>query len=136
MANTLSNIPVVRGVGVHWGVSTTGVTGAGTFKLQSTDHNQGSDSDIVHDASGFAVNKTYYNFNESATLDVVVTGSANSASVAPTLAKPSDIITITDSVYTQLAGTDWLVDSVSIKRSNTSAMRVTYSLTRYPLITG
>lgn len=135
MANILSSTPIYRGVDVHWSVKSTSITGAGIFKLQSTDHGLQADTEIVQDGSGFACNKTYYNFNETATLEVVITGAGATGAVTPVLAEPSDIITITDIVYTQLAGTDWLVDSVSIKRSNTTAMRVTYSLSRYPLIT-
>jgi hypothetical protein len=135
MGNILNSVPVHRGIGVHWAVQSTTVSGAGTFKLQSTDHTLQAATDMVQDGSGFTVNKTYYDFSESATLECVITGTNGTGNVSPTLAEPSDIITITDSVYTQLAGTDWLVDSVSVKRSNTSAMRVTYNLTRYPLIT-
>jgi len=131
----MNSSPVYRGVKVHWAVGSTGVSGNGTFKLQSRDHNMGADSEVVQDATGFAVNKTYFNFNESATLEIVNTSSGTGGDLTPTIPSPSDMLTITDTIYTQIAGTTWLVDGVSTKSSNTSALRTTLNLTRYALIT-
>lgn len=126
--------PVHKGVGVHWGVTSTGCTGFGTFVLQSRDFSKRADSEVIQNASGFTVNKTFFNHNDSATLEVVVTGSSGGA-VAPVLAEVGDVVTITDSTFTNIAGTNWLVEDVSSRSSNTSAMRLSFSLTKYPLIT-
>lgn len=131
----MPSTPVHRGVKVHWAVGSTGCTGMGTFKLQSTDHNLAADSEIVQDSTGFAVNKTYYNFTEQATLEIVNTSTGTGGDLTPTIPAVSDMLTISDTVYTQIAGSTWIVDSVSTKRSNTAALRTTVALTRYPLIT-
>lgn len=131
----MNNTPQFHGVKVHWACSSTGVSGVGTFAMQSRDHNKASDSEIVQDGTGFAVNKTYYNFSESATIEVIQTASGPGGNLVPTLPEPSDILTLSDTIYTAIAGTSWLVESVGTRSSNTSAQRTTLNLTRYPLIT-
>lgn len=125
--------PVHKGVGVHWGVSSTGCTGFGTFALQSRDLSKRADSEVIQDATGFATNKTFFNHTDSATLEVVFTGSSG-GNLTPTIAEIGDTLTITDSVFTQIAGTTWIVEDVSVRSSNTTAMRATVNLTKYPKI--
>jgi hypothetical protein len=127
----MRNSPLHKGVGVHWGVSSTGIAGLGTFTLTSNDHGRQAARDSIQDPTGFTVNVTYYDYMESANLSVVITGSLGSGNVTPSLPEIGDVVTITDSVYTALSGSNWLLDSVSTSRSNTSAMRASYGLTRY-----
>lgn len=128
--------PVHRGLKVHWACgSSTITTGIGTFKLQSRDHSLNADTDMVQDATGYVVNKTYFNHTETATLDYVPTDTGSGGDLTPTIPALGNILTITDTVYTAIAGTNWMVDGVNTKSSNTSAMRVTLNLTRYGNIT-
>ncbi len=125
---------IYKGVGVHWGVNSTGVAAYGTFKLQSRDHTLKSEMETVRDAEGTTVSKVYYDPNEEATFEYIPTG-ASGGGVTPTLPACGDMVTVTDAAYTRIANTNWLVDEVSTKSSNTSVMRVTVRMTRYPSIT-
>ena len=90
--------PVHKGVGVHWACSSTGVTGFGTFSMQSRDFNKRADSEVIQDATGFATNKTYFNHMDQATMEVVVTGSAG-GNLTPTIAEVGDVIRIDRSTF-------------------------------------
>ncbi len=126
---------IYKGVGIHWGVgSTTHELHNG--KLQTRDHTLKSEMETVRDAEGVTVNKTYYDPNQEATLEFVTTGSAGVGNAKPELPAIGDVVSLSDDVYTQIAGTVtganvWMVDEVSTKSSNTSAMRVTIRITRY-----
>lgn len=133
----MTTTPIYHGVKVHWGVgSSTAIGVSGTFVLQGRDHGMTADAEVIQDATGFAVNKTYYNHNESATFDYVPTDTYDGAgNLTPSIPTVGALVTVTDTVYTTIAGTNWLIDSISTKSSNTSAMRVTLTLSRYGLIT-
>jgi len=122
-----------HGVGVNFGVSSSfsGVTGA----FQTRDHSIQSGNEIIANGIGDPVNKTYYGQYETATFEYVATGAGPSGTVAVTYPTQGSTLTITDTVYTQISGSSWLVDKVSTKGSNTTSVRVTCELTRYPLIT-
>jgi len=129
----MSNIH--KGVGCHWGVGSTTYT-LTNGKLQTRDHTRKSEMETVRDADGITVNKTYYDPNEEGTLEFVITGSAGTGNAAPVLPSIGDVVTLTDSVYTQVSGSAtglnvWLVEDCSTKSSNTSCMRATFKLQRY-----
>lgn len=128
----MSNI--YRGVGCHWGVGSS--TGVLVGKLQTRDHTRKSDKDTIRDADGVEVSAIYYDPNEEATFEAVVTGSAGVGDATPTMPANGDVVTITDTKYTQISGSAtgtnvWLVDDVSTKSGNTSAMRISLKLSRY-----
>lgn len=125
---------IYKGVGCHWGVTSSTATAFGTMKLQTRDHTLKSESETIKDADGVTVSKVYYDPTQEATFEYVATAVSGGVA-APTLPACGDIFTVVDSVYTQIASTAWLVDDVSTKSSNTSAMRVTVKCTRYPSIT-
>jgi len=128
----LSNI--YKGVGCHWGVgSTTAVVAFGTFKLQTRDYTRKSEMETIRDYEGTTVSKIYYDPTEEATFEYVVTA-ASGGVAAPTLPAIGDVITVVDTV-SGVGGTSWLCDDVSTKSSNTSCMRVTVKMTKYPSIT-
>lgn len=125
---------IYKGVGVHWGVTSSGATAFGTMKLQTRDHTLKSDMDTIRDADGVTVAKIYYDPTQEASFEYIPTGASGGA-VTPTLPTIGDVVTVTDSTYTQIAATNWLVDDVSTRSSNTGVMRVTIRMTRYPQIT-
>jgi hypothetical protein len=125
---------VYTGVGIHWGVGSSGITSFGTFKLQTTDHTKKSKVEEITDGDGNTVGKVYYDLMEEGTFEYIPTG-VSSGSITPTLPNVGDKFTVTDTVYTQLAATNWLVDEVNIKRSNTSAMKVSVKCSKYAAIT-
>lgn len=125
---------IYKGIGIHWGVSSSGCTAFGTMKLQTRDHTLKSESETIKDADGVTVSKIYYDPTQECTFEYIPSGASGGA-VTPTLPACGDVITVTDSAYTQVASTAWLVDDVSTKSSNTGVMRVTVKCTRYPSIT-
>lgn len=130
---------IYKGIGIHWGVGSTTYT-LTNGKLQTRDHTKKSEMETVKDADGVTVQKTFYDPSEEATLEVVITGSAGTGNVTPVLPACGDIVTLTDTTYLAISGSAtgtnvWMVDDVSTKSSNTSAMRATFKLTRYMGIT-
>ena len=129
MANTY------KGVGVHWGVNSTTVTAFGTCKIQSRDHSKKSQSETIKDSEGVTVSKIYYDPTEEISFEYVPT-TATGGTATPTLPDIGTFITMSnDTAYTAIANKVFIVDDVSTKSSNTSAMRVTIKATYYPQIT-
>lgn len=123
----------VRGVGVNFGISSSlaGVTGV----FQTLDHTYRSDAEIVQDGSGESVAKVYYNASQEASFTYVATGTNGVANATVTVPTIGSLLVVTDAGYTAIAATTWLVDEVSVAKSNTGAARVTCKLTKYPAIT-
>jgi hypothetical protein len=123
-----------RGVGLHFGVnSTTAYVVSGTLRTQSRDHNLKAEKEQVRDGDGTTVGIVYYDPSEEATFEFIPTSSGVSGTLNPSnsLSAIGSMGTVTDSVYTAIAGTNWIVDDVSTKGSNTSALRVTLKLIRF-----
>lgn len=133
----MTTTPVYHGVKVHWGTTSTGVTTViGTFALQGRDHNLGSDADVIQNGNGFALGKTYFNHNEAGTFDYIpYTAATPAGDLTPTIPAVGTMIVVTDTVYTAISGSQWMVDSISTKSSNTAAMRVSLGISRYGGIT-
>lgn len=129
---------VSNGVSVAFGISSTSFSGSGigTFKLQSRNHSKKAKKEDVADATGATVQRTYYDPSEEATLEYIQFA-ANNAALTAALVTPAigAIVTITDTSYTEIAGTNWMVDDVSSAGSNTSATKITLKLERFAGIT-
>lgn len=121
-----------HGVGVNFGVSSSlaGVTGA----FQTRDHNYQSSHESIMSGAGEFVEDTTYGAFETATFEYVSTGASGGA-VAVTVPTVGSIITVTDPSYSAIAQTNWIVRSVDVKGSNTTATRVTCNLWRAVAIT-
>lgn len=122
-----------HGIGVNFGVSSSlsAITGA----FQTRDQNfQGSNESIMDGGGNFVQDSTYGLF-ETATFEYVATGAGPNSNVAVTLPTVGELLTVTDTVYTQIAGTAWIVRGYDVKGSNTSATRVTVNLWRASAIT-
>jgi hypothetical protein len=126
---------VYHGVGVHWGTSSTTSTTLGTLKLQSRDHEKKSEMEAVKDGDGITVGKIYYDQMDEATFEYIPTSSTVNGTLTPTLPAIGDLISISDTTYTAIAGATWICESVSTKSSNTSALRATVKLVKYQSIT-
>ncbi len=120
-----------NGVGIQFGVTSSMSTVTGV--LQTRDHGYESDKEIVRNGIGDTVSATYYDLRETATFDFVTTG-ASGGVVTATFPAVGDKVTVVDTIYTQIANTNWLVDNVDTKGSNTTALRVSLKMTRYPAI--
>lgn len=131
------NVPKNNGIGVHWGVSSTGITGYGSLAINGTTQGLEADTATATDGDGFVVADVTYNHRETATLETWVSGSADAvnATVAQAnLPQTGDQLTITDSVYTLFAGSNWIVGSVGVTRAATDLAKASISLRRYAKI--
>jgi hypothetical protein len=133
MANTF------LGVSIKFGTSdSTAIPGfaAGTFVLQDEDHDKDAKVEDVDDADGITVQRTIYNPSEKAKFHFVYKGASASA-VATALGSATwfpaigAIGTVTNAVDAAIAGTNWIIEKVAKKRSNTKAMLVTLDLVRF-----
>ncbi len=131
------NTPQVNGIGCKWGVATTGLNGYGALILQSIGQTLESDNELIKDQNGYTVTRVDYDHRETATLEAWISGSSDSASASVTTAsvpQPGDSITITDSVWTALSGSNWIAGNVSLNGSNVGYVKVSIALTRYAKI--
>lgn len=135
-----------HGVSISWGIGTTIIGVNGLF--QSREHVYLADGEVISDAGDTPTSKVYWNYREEAIFTYVAYQPAvnfRDAFVStPTIGEfvsVSDFIYPADSTdggYNSATGTYrglWLVDAVSVSNSNTSAVRVTVKLSRYPFIT-
>ena len=127
------------GVSIKFGVTdSTAIPGfaSGTFVLQDEDHDKDAEVDDTQDPDGITVQRTIFNPKEKATFSFVFKA-ANNASVATAMGTATympaigDIGTVTNTVDSAIAGTNWIVAKVSKKRSNKNAMRFTLELERF-----
>lgn len=122
-----------HGVGVNFGVSSSIAAVTGAFQTRDNTYNASNES--IMNGSGAFVEDTTYGQYETATFEYVATGAGPGVTAAVTFPTVGDIITVTDTGYTQIAQTNWIVRDVTIRGSNTTATRVTCNLWRAVNIT-
>lgn len=122
-----------HGVGVNFGVSSSlaGVTGA----FQTRDHNYQASNESIMNGNGDFVEDTTYGTFETAQFEYVATSTGPSGNITVTVPTVGAIITVTDAGYPAIAQTNWIVRSVDVRGSNTTATRVTCNLWRAAAIT-
>lgn len=133
----MTTAPKFAGVGVHWGVNSTGITGFGALVITSTDQSMEADTETATDPFGYVVTDITYNHRETATLETWISGSSGGGAVVvanTSYPQPGDTVTIVDAVATGLAGTTWIAGGASVRRSNTSMAKVSIPLRRYAKI--
>jgi hypothetical protein len=122
-----------HGVGVNFGVSSSLANITGAFQTRTNAYAASNES--IMDGVGTYVEDTTYGVHETATFEYVATGTGPSGAVAVTLPTVGDLLTVTDVGYSQIAQTNWIVRSVDVRGSNTTATRVTCNLWRATGIT-
>jgi hypothetical protein len=117
-----------HGVGVSFGVSSSlaGVTGA----FQTRDHNYQASNESIMDGQGSFVEDSTYGQFETAQFEYVATGAGPSGAATVTVPVVGDYLVVTDTHYTAIAQSNWIVRSVDVRGSNTTAARVTVNLWR------
>jgi hypothetical protein len=95
-------------------------------KIQSIDHEYKNEVASVKDADGKTVARAYYDFNEEATFEYYAT------EVNPTITSNGTLCTITDATVTGIAGTTWIVESMSSKVTNTDYYKITLKISKWP----
>jgi hypothetical protein len=126
-------INTYHGVGINFGIAPTVTYVTGLF--QTNDHGLTADTEIIRDGTGAEVEKTFYAFKSTGTFEYVASGTGPSGTVAVTYPAVGAMVSVSDSNYSNLNATNWIVDSVDVKRSNVAAVRVTLKMTLYPSIT-
>jgi hypothetical protein len=123
-----------HGIAVNFGVSSSlnAITGA----FQTRDHSYAASNESVSDGAGSFIQDTTYGDYQTATFEYVATGTGtavgNATVTVPTVGASCNVA---DVGYPALANSYWIVRSVDVKGSNTSATRVTCNLWRSALIT-
>jgi len=127
---------IYKGVGVTWGTSsTTFSTGMGTFYLQSRDHSKKAENKSIKDGNGETRGKVFFDQTEEASFEYIPISSGTvNGSLVPTIPAIGDLFTVSDSIYTAIAGV-YLVEDISTKSSNNGALKATVKLMKYPYIT-
>ena len=134
MATTLGT-PVNFGFTGTNGITIPGISGT---LLQSADLTNQADVEEVRDADGDVVSRSFYNQNNDASLEYVVTGTTLADSITNTaLQTPGTIIVITACTsMPELIATNWVVEpGVKVTGIHTSFKRITLSLKKYAAVT-
>lgn len=120
-----------RGVGVNFGIASQMQYIQGLF--QTREHSFKNTADLIKDGGETTVSKVYYDQYEEATFTYVVSSLNHNAfgTAAVFLPYLGQSCRIIDNRYPHIVG-NWLVDEITTSSSNTSAMRVSVKLTRYP----
>jgi|ERR1035441_4455793 hypothetical protein len=124
-------INTYRGVGVNWGVYSTIQYVVGAF--QTRDNSYSSNSETITDGGNTTVSKVYWDFKEEASFTYVATQPFIAGNAGVMLPFVGYFVTVTDLNYPAISG-QWLVDSISVNGSNTTATRVSLRLSRYPFL--
>lgn len=118
-----------HGIAVNFGVSSSlnAITGA----FQTRDHGYAASNESIMDGAGGFVQDTTYGEYQTATFEYVATGTGtavgNATVTVPTVGASC---AVTDGGYTAIANSYWIVRSVDVRGSNTTATRVTVNLWR------
>jgi hypothetical protein len=127
-------INTYHGVAVNFGIAPSITSVVGLF--QTNDHGYTADTEIIRDGTGAEAEKTFYAYKSTATFEYVasqVGGPTGASSVS--IPAVGQMVSVTDSNYISINASNWIVDSVDVKRSNVAAVRVTLKMTLYPSIT-
>ena len=140
MPQTANNVPLHNfyGVAISWGLGVTAmtITGAGML-VQSNDDELTYDTAQIRDQRGTTVAKIFYDPHDSATVEYVATTSGSYDSGTSSISYPTQgtMITIGADSSDPVSGSNWLVDSVTIRKANTDAAKVSLKVSRYGGIT-
>lgn len=119
-----------------------GITGYSTgFLLQSASQKKNADVYEVRGVDGNVVQRTFYNFNDEATLEAIITSTADQATAitntTAALKTPGTIVDITEcNSMPSLVATTWQTESgVEISGSITDAKKCVVTLKKHAGIT-
>jgi len=123
------------------GITISGVTG---WLIQNGSHTKNADVYEVRDGDGDVVQRTFYNFNDDASLECIITSTGASATEAEAITNttnalqtPGTVINITACVsMPSLVATNWQVESgIEVSGSITDAKKVVCKLKKFAGIT-
>lgn len=127
---------VVTGKAVVWGLATGATaTGMGTFLAQSADFSVEGEMVEVRNAVGQVVGQVHFNPKQTLTMEVIPTGTTIAdAKAANILPIPGTVVTVSDTVDTEVAGTNsgkYIFLKGSKKKSNTDVTKLTFEMMQY-----
>lgn len=141
-APTSQTVPLQAPFGyqIAWGCGATTITAGGVVSLpQSTDTELGYDTATVRDGRGTTVAYVSYDPHDTATLEyVIITGTGSYDSISASVSYPTQgsMITVTNADASDpINGSNWIVQSSTVRRSNTDAGKVSLKVIRYQGIT-
>jgi hypothetical protein len=125
-----------RGVGVVWGITTTGAayTGSGTLRHQSQSFARSSDMEETRDELGEVINVTAYNQQQEIQLTVVPSGATMAAAKASNIVPvPGEKLTITDADVSLGGGStkDYMVVSATMNKTNNGKATIEITAKRW-----
>ncbi len=127
-------MPTYRGVGCHWGASSTTSTII-SGQVQTRDHDKLAEMEAIKNGDGTTVGKVFYDHNSKCTFTFIPTQASLTGTLNPSYPAVGTLVTLTDSVYTDIAGTNWICEKVSTKSANNGALKIDLELSQYPSIT-
>lgn len=126
-----------RGVGVVWGITTTGATysGSGTLRFQSQSFARSADVEETRDELGEVINATVYNQQQEVQITVKPSGStmaaAKTSNVVPAPGEEIKIIDTDTTIGASSPGKSYMVVSATMQKANTAAATIEITAKRW-----
>lgn len=135
MPGTANNVgaQTYQGINISWGLGATDYTISGVGALfQTSDTELKYDELELRDQRGNVQAWVGYNPVDSGTVEYVVTASGAAAGTAAmTYPTQGTKIQIGASADEPISGSNWIVQTVTVRKSNTDAAKVTLKVIRY-----
>ena len=141
MPQTANNIPAQSflGTAISWAIGTLNVTVAGVNLglTQTADNELGLDTFQARDQRGNVASWVGYNPNDQATVEYLfaTSGSYDSGTASLTYPTQGTMITVGADAVDPLSGSNWIVETVTIRAANTDAKKCQLKLHRWQGIT-
>lgn len=126
-----------RGRGVLYGLSSTSFTSGSvptSCSFQSSDWGDKMDEETIPDCNGEVATHITKNPSQTLAISYVFTSGTNSGTATLSSYGAGDVVTIVDASDPSAAGA-WLINSVSHKRTNTSAAIIDLNCSRFDGVT-
>jgi L-asparaginase/Glu-tRNA(Gln) amidotransferase subunit D len=139
MAETIKGVGVFWGIGSSFAMAGTGIptTGTPTLRPQSIDFGVEAERVDIADYKGETVGSVFFNQKQTLSIEVIPTaGTIANAKGASILPEPGALVTITDTVDTELSEAasqsgKYIFIRGSKRRSNKDVVRLTFELEQY-----
>lgn len=135
MPQTATNMPAqaYAGLNINWGLGATDYAISGVSAVfQTSDVELKYDETEVRDQRGNVKAWVGYNPTDAATLEYVVATTASAAgNAAVSYPSQGTKISITAGTDEPVSGSNWIVQSVTVRKANTDACKVSLKCIRY-----
>jgi hypothetical protein len=140
MPATSNSVPAqsfLGSVGLTWGLGATAYTvPSASMLVQSADTEMTLDKVEARDQRGNVVAIAFYNPHDTATIEYInVSATADNGTASIGYPVQGTLITVGADASDPISGSNWMVDSAMVRRSNTDAVKVQLKLSRYAGVT-